>query len=70
MGTMFASDAEVALHEAVIDSLAAEMHRPAEEIKQHYLREIERLQEGARVRDFISVCAVRHLRQTLRTSAG
>ena len=70
MGTMFASDAEAALHEAAIDSLAVEMHRPAEEIKQHYLREFERLQDGARVRDFLSVCAVRHLRQNLRSGPG
>ena len=66
MGTLFASDGESALHEAAIEALAAEMRRPAEEIKSHYHRELLRLQEGAVVRDFLSVCAVRHLRQAMR----
>ena len=55
------------MHEAAIDALANEMHRPAAEIKIHYERELARLLDGARVRDFISVCATRHIRQNLRT---
>jgi hypothetical protein len=67
MGTIYANESEAALHEAAIDALAGEMHRPAAEIKPHYERELQRLSDGARVRDFLSVCATRHLRQTLRT---
>ncbi len=66
MGTLYASQIEAALHEAAIDALAGEMHRPAAEIKAHYERELQRLTEGARVRDFLSVCTARHLRQALR----
>lgn len=66
MGTIYASEAEAAVHEAAIDALAIEMRRPTAEIKQHYERELQRLQEGARVRDFLSVCTTRHLRQALR----
>jgi len=66
MRTLYANEAEAALHEAAIDALAAEMRRPSAEIKEHYERELQRLQQGARVRDFLSVCTARHLRQTLR----
>jgi len=67
MGTIiYASEVEAALHEAAIDSLANEMHRPVAEIKPHYERELARLQQGARVREFLSVCASRHIRETLR----
>jgi hypothetical protein len=69
MGTIYASDVEAALHEAAIDSLASEMHRPVAEIKPQYERELVRLQDGARVRDFLSVCATRHLREALRGSS-
>ena len=67
MATMYSSDSEAALHEAAIDALANEMHRPTAEIKLHYERELSRLMAGARVRDFLSVCATRHLRQSLRS---
>jgi hypothetical protein len=70
MATMYSSDSEAALHEAAIDALATEMHRPAAEIKPQYERELSRLMDGARVRDFLSVCATRHLRQTLRSHHG
>ncbi len=68
MGTLYESDVEAALHEAAIDALAGEMHRPAAEIKAYYERELQRLTDGARVRDFLSVCATRHIRQALRTA--
>jgi hypothetical protein len=70
MATLYASESEAALHEAAIDALANEMHRPAAEIKLHYERELTRLMDGARVRDFLSVCATRHLRQNLRPHHG
>ena len=59
---------EVALHDAAIESLANEMGRPIAEIKLHYEREYSRLEEGARLRDFLSVCAARHTREALRHS--
>jgi len=68
MGTIYANETEAALHEAATDALASEMRRPVAEIKPHYEREFLRLQKGARVRDFLSVCATRHLRETLRGS--
>jgi hypothetical protein len=66
MGTLYATAGEAALHEAAIDALANEMHRPVAEIKTHYEREMAQLQEGAKVRDFLSVCATRRTRETLR----
>ncbi|SPE26551.1 conserved hypothetical protein [Burkholderiales bacterium] len=68
MGTIYVNDAEAALHEAAIDALASEMRRPPAEIKAHYEKELQRLQKGARVREFLSVCATRHLRETFRNS--
>jgi len=69
MATIYASDNEAALHEAAIDTLASEMRRPAAEIKPFYEKEILRLQVGARVRDFLSVCAARHTREALRSAS-
>jgi len=66
MASIYSSESEAALHEAAIDALANEMHRPAAEIKVRYEMELSRLMNGARVRDFLSVCATRHLRQSLR----
>lgn len=66
MASIYSSESEAALHEAAIDALATEMHRPAAEIKAYYERELVRLMEGARVREFLSVCTTRHLRQALR----
>jgi hypothetical protein len=66
MGEMYASAAEAALHEAAIDALAAELHRPPEEVKRYYEREIMTLLEGARIRDFLSVCATRRTRESMR----
>jgi len=67
MAAIYASESEAAMHEAAIDALANEMRRPAAEIKLHYEKELSRLMNGARVRDFLSVCATRHLRQNLRS---
>jgi len=70
MGAKYANAGEKALHEAAIEALAKEMRRSVSEIKQHYEREFSRLKDGARVRDFLSVCATRHTRATLRHSHG
>jgi DNA transposition AAA+ family ATPase len=69
MENIYASDSEAALHEAAIDALASEMRRPAAEIKPYYEREVQRLQAGARIRDFLSVCAARHTREALRIAS-
>jgi len=66
MGVTYANANEAALHEAAIDTLANELHRPAAEIKPYYEREVVALLEGARVREFVSVCAARRTRDTLR----
>ncbi len=68
MGALYASASEEALHLAAIEALANEMRRPVTEVKQHYEREFLRLQDGARLRDFLSVCATRRTRETLRHS--
>jgi hypothetical protein len=69
MGNLYANANEAAVHEAAIDALASEMHRPVDEVKPHYEREVSRLLEGARVRDFLSVCAIRHTKEALRGAA-
>jgi hypothetical protein len=66
MGTLYVTASEAALHEAAIDALATEMHRPPSEIKPAYEREVAQLMEGAKVREFLSVCATRRTRETLR----
>ena len=66
MGGIYANATEAAQHEAAIDALAAEMHRPAEEIKPHYEREVLILLKDARVREFLSLCATRRTRESLR----
>jgi len=70
MGTLYANEQEAALHEAAIDALAGEMKKPAAEIKGPYEQQLARLANGARVRDFLSVCTTRHLRRVLRTERG
>ncbi len=62
----YSSPKEAAIHAAAIDALAQETHRPIAEIKPHYESALQRLQNGARVRDFLSVCASRHAREALR----
>ena len=63
MGTVYANESEAALHEAAIDALAGEMHRPAAEIKTHYERELQRLSNGARR---CRVCQPRSVRSAWR----
>lgn len=70
MRDIYASAAEAALHEAAIDALAAELHRPVEEVKPYYEREVQLLLEGARIREFVSVCATRRAREVLRRNAA
>jgi hypothetical protein len=69
MGARYASASEEALHESAIEALANEMRRPIAEIKQYYEREFSILEDGARLRDFLSVCATRRTREVLRHRA-
>ena len=62
----YSSPQEAAMHKAAIESLAQETHRPVAEIKSHYEDALMRLQDGARVRDFLSVFASRRAREALR----
>jgi len=57
---------ERAIHDATIDALAGELRRPVAEVRRHYGAVLQRLLAGARIRDFLSVCATRHLRALLR----
>lgn len=57
---------EEAVHAAAIQALADELRRPAHEIRQRYETELAVLQEGARIREFLSVCATRHTRERFR----
>jgi len=70
MSKVYASDSEAALHEAAIDALAIEFGRPVSEVRSQYERELQRLETGARIRDFLSVCATRHTREVLRMAGG
>jgi|GEM_PF-4885179 len=63
-------DGEVSVHKAAIEALAVAMGRSVSEISLHYEREIARLQKGARVHDFLSVVASRHVRDILRELHG
>jgi predicted dienelactone hydrolase len=70
MSARYANASEEALHESAIEALASEMHRPIAEIKQCYEHEFTILEDGARLRDFLSLCATRRTRELLRHSHG
>ena len=63
-------DGEASVHKAAIEALAVAMGRSVSEISIHYEREITRLQKGARVQDFLSVVASRHVRDIIRGTQG
>ena len=54
------------LHVYAIDALVEETHRPLEEVAKLYLRELNRLQTGARVQDYLVLLTSRHVREALR----
>ncbi len=66
MGAKDTSHPETARHDAAISSLVRETHRSESEIRTLYEQELMRLENGARVRDYLHVCAIRHIRETLR----
>jgi len=59
---------DAARHKAAIDALAVETHQPIERIQPQYEQVVQRLQQGATVYEFLSVCALRNVRQILRKS--
>ncbi len=66
MGAKVEGHPEGARHDAAISSLVRETHRPESEIRTLYEQELVRLENGARVRDYLHICAIRHIRETLR----
>jgi len=49
-----------------IESLAAELHKPIDEVRQTYEQQLARLTLGAQIQDFVAVFAVRNTRKTLQ----
>jgi len=53
-------------HIDAIDALVEETKRPVEEVAHLYVRELSKLQSGARVQDYLVLLTSRHVRQALR----
>jgi Protein of unknown function (DUF3562) len=58
------------LHVYAIDALVEETNRPVEEVAQLYMRELARLQVGARIQDYLVLLTSRRVRAALRRSGG
>jgi hypothetical protein len=63
-----ASAAEEASHLKAMHSLADELHTPFDRVKKTYEVEFDRLQSGAKLRDYLPVLTARHVRETLYRS--
>lgn len=68
MGAQQTNHPEAARHDAAISSLVRETHRTESEIRTLYEQELVRLESGARIRDYLHICAIRHIRDTLRNN--
>ena len=55
---------------AVVASLARELALPVEEVEDAYLRELTKLETGARIKTFVSVLAAGNVRTHLRRAHG
>lgn len=64
----YASATEQASHLKAMYSLAEELHAPFEKVKQTYEFEFDRLQSGAKLRDYLPVLTARRVRQVLHSS--
>jgi hypothetical protein len=62
------NEAEGAPHALAIESLAAELHMPVENVWRTYEKQLARLKVDARVHEFLPVLAMRKTRATLRRS--
>jgi hypothetical protein len=65
MVSMIPREGDEVLHAAAIESLAEEMKRPVDEVRATYLAELHRLQDGARIHDYIKLFTVRRTREFL-----
>jgi hypothetical protein len=54
---------EELLHTSIINSLAAQLHRPVDEVRGVYEGEIVRLKYTAKVKKFLHVIAARYARE-------
>jgi hypothetical protein len=63
---IYDDEAECQLHMHAMEILRREIILPEEEIRELYERELERLKETARVKDFLVVLVCRAVRDTLR----
>jgi hypothetical protein len=57
-------------HDRAMERVAREIHRPVEEVRPLYESELAALRQGARVKDFLSVLASRHVRLQLKRGAA
>ena len=69
MTPQYASATEHASHLKAMHSLAEELHTPFEQVKQTYESEFDRLQSGAKLRDYLPVLTARRVRQALQRSS-
>ena len=69
MTPVYASATEQASHVKAMYSLAEELHAPFERVKQAYELEFDRLQSGAKLRDYLPVLTARRVRQALHRGA-
>lgn len=65
----YASATEQACHLQAMHALAEELHSPFETVKQTYELEFDRLQSGAKLRDYLPVLTARRVRQALHRDA-
>jgi hypothetical protein len=61
----FESEQERQHHQATAKHLAREMHVPEKRVLEAYALELEQLQQAARVKQFLSVLAVKHVKARL-----
>jgi Protein of unknown function (DUF3562) len=65
----YESEIEEASHLKAMHSLADELHTPFDRVKQTYEVEFDRLQSGAKLRDYLPVLTARRVRETLHRGA-
>lgn len=63
---LYDDEAERQIHQHAMEILCREIILPEEEVRELYERELERLKETARVKDFLVVLVCRAVRDTLR----
>ena len=56
------------LQALTIETLAAELHVPIDQVRRTYQEQLARLSSAARVRDFLGVFAARNTRLALRNA--